>query len=59
MPVRYNDYGGYNKKNRMSPLIPFAAISTDVLETVTLGFGIYSTMGVGFSFDGEPDHPVL
>ena len=45
---------GYHGQNRFNAVIPFAGYATDTCKPVTLGIGMYSTLGVGFEFKSDP-----
>ena len=52
--LHYKSPEGYDGENTFDAVIPFAAYATDSCKPVTLGFGMYSTLGVGFKFKSNP-----
>jgi len=52
--LHYKSPQGYDGQNTFDAVIPFAGYSTDACKPVTLGIGMYSTLGVGFEFKSDP-----
>ena len=54
--LHYETPEGYRHENDFYPVIPYLAFATDSYGPVTLGVGVFSTLGVGLNFKADPAH---
>jgi long-chain fatty acid transport protein len=55
----YRNSNGYARTNHSTASLPMFGYSTDRLQPVVFGVGLFSTLGVGFNYKNDPAHGVF